>query len=181
MYYTYLWLREDGTPYYVGKGKGKRGFESKKHRHLCPSLDRIIIQYWDNEAEAYLAEKFLIVHYGRIDLGTGCLRNLTDGGENPPNAKGIKRSEEFCKQVRERSKGLKRTEEAKQKMRAAKLGKKRGPYSEEHKLKISKALKGNTNGKNSWGHSQTEKSRKKMSQTKRQNNELRRLIACQIQ
>lgn len=180
-FYTYLWLREDGTPYYVGKGKGKRGFESKSHRHRCPPIERIVINYWPDEETAYAYEMFLIDFYGRIDLGSGCLRNLTDGGDKPPSAKGIKRSEEFCEEMRTRTKGLKRTEEAKDKMRKAKLGKKRGPHSETHKLRISKALEGNTNGKTSWGHKQTEEARKKMSQTKKRNNDLRRLDSCQKQ
>jgi hypothetical protein len=33
------------------------------------------------EGKAFEWEKFYIKHYGRIDLGTGILRNLTDGGE----------------------------------------------------------------------------------------------------
>jgi hypothetical protein len=105
MFYTYLWLREDGTPYYVGKGKGNRGFESKSHRHECPPKERIIIQSWDSEEEAFEAEKFLIAHYGRIDLSTGCLRNLTDGGENPPSWKGRKRTKENCEKVGNANRG----------------------------------------------------------------------------
>lgn len=72
-----MWLREDGTPYYVGKGKDRRAF-----RPGCPPRDRIIIQEWFCEIDALAAEIFLIAFYGRKDLGTGCLRNLTDGGES---------------------------------------------------------------------------------------------------
>jgi len=78
LFYTYLWLRYDGTPYYVGKGHGKRAF-----RRGSPPLERIIVQEWTSEREAFDAEIFLIFYYGRIDKDTGCLRNLTDGGDGP--------------------------------------------------------------------------------------------------
>ena len=42
---------------------------------------RILIQEFPTEADALAAEQFLISYYGRKDLGTGCLINMTDGGE----------------------------------------------------------------------------------------------------
>ena len=81
-YYTYLWLREDGTPYYVGKGSGKRSHVSEGHGvHRPKESASILVQEFPFEADAFVAEKFLIDYYGRLDLGTGCLRNLTAGGE----------------------------------------------------------------------------------------------------
>lgn len=85
MFYTYLWLREDGTVYYVGKGKDNRAFYTSSHKIQCPKdRDRIIIQFFESEGDALLAEKVLISFFGRLDNNSGCLRNLTDGGENPP-------------------------------------------------------------------------------------------------
>jgi len=93
-YYTYLWLRVDGSPYYVGKGKGKRGFASAGHGVHCPKdSTRIITQDWLSEEQAFEAEIFLIAYYGRIDLGTGCLRNRTHGGEGCPGFHGAKSEE----------------------------------------------------------------------------------------
>lgn len=81
-FYTYLWLREDGTPYYVGKGKGYRAYNNDGHRVKKPTENsRIIVQLFESQEDAFFAEKFLIVLYGRMSLGTGCLANLTDGGE----------------------------------------------------------------------------------------------------
>ena len=83
-FYTYLWLRRDGTPYYVGKGtwQGKWHFTNERvYRKGSPPIDRIIIQEHPSEDEALFAEIFLIAFYGRKDIGNGCLRNFTDGGE----------------------------------------------------------------------------------------------------
>jgi hypothetical protein len=81
MFYTYLWLREDGTPYYAGKGIGNRAFIKDSHRVPPPKdKERIIIQEFECEVDAFLAEKFLIAYYGRKDLKTGCLINRTEGG-----------------------------------------------------------------------------------------------------
>ncbi len=78
-FYTYLYLRRDGTPYYVGKGKGRRVVQ--RHHVAIPEPSHIFIQYWANESDALEIEKWYIALFGRKDNGTGILRNLTDGGE----------------------------------------------------------------------------------------------------
>ena len=79
IYYVYQWLREDGTPYYVGKGKGNRAFAK---RPFAPSKERIeIIKSNLTEQQAFDLEIELIAKYGRKDNGTGILRNKTDGGD----------------------------------------------------------------------------------------------------
>lgn len=124
-YYTYLWLREDGTPYYVGKGKGIRGVKGYNHRFHAPQdTSRIIFQYWPSEKDAFAAEIFLIEFYGREDLKTGCLLNMTAGGE------GVRC---YTKNVWI---GRKHSEISRQKQRQAKLGRK---LSSEHRKKISEA------------------------------------------
>ena len=128
MFYTYLWLREDGTPYYVGKGSGKRAYINNSHRVSCPrNVECIIVQEFDSEESSFEAEKFLISYYGRKDLSEGCLTNLTDGGENPPNHKGTKRSKETRRRISEGQMGNQHC-----------LGRK---TSQTTKLKIGKKLK----------------------------------------
>ena len=92
-FYAYLWLREDGSPYYAGKGTGRRAYESYAHGvHRPKDRSRIIIFDKPSEQDAFDAEKELIRRWGRIDNGTGCLRNLTDGGEG---VSGSKHTEEW--------------------------------------------------------------------------------------
>lgn len=74
-YYVYLYLRKEGTPYYVGKGCGVRAF-----RKGCSANIKIVAIHL-TEHEAFILEKTLIAIYGRKDIGTGILRNMTDGGE----------------------------------------------------------------------------------------------------
>ena len=87
-FYAYVWLRENGTPYYVGKGSHDRAYDTRNHRVHCPKvLERIVIYPAQSEDEAFETEIALIWYYGRKDLKLGCLRNLTDGGENPPKGR----------------------------------------------------------------------------------------------
>ena len=65
-----------GAPWYVGKGllgrARKKNRVSKEHMWVLPC---------ETEQAAFECERFFIKLFGRIDLGTGCLRNRTDGGE----------------------------------------------------------------------------------------------------
>lgn len=80
-FYAYLWLRENRMPYYAGKGAGRRAF--RHHECISPPKDRtrILIFLRDSERAAFDTERELIRNWGRLDLGTGCLRNRTDGGD----------------------------------------------------------------------------------------------------
>ena len=122
MFYVYAYLREDQTPYYIGKGKGNRAWE-KNHGVNLPEESRIIlIENNLSQQEAFELEIKLIQQYGRKDLGTGILRNRTNGGEGTA--------------------GLKQTAEHKQKISNALKGIIRPPQTEERKKVVSEKLKG---------------------------------------
>jgi hypothetical protein len=92
-YFVYLYLREKdsatakaGTPYYAGKGCGKRAYEEHRKNGKgvhTPKNQSNIVFLKENltEAEAHSFEIETIAKYGRKDLKTGILHNQTNGGE----------------------------------------------------------------------------------------------------
>jgi hypothetical protein len=81
---VYACLREDGTPYYVGKGRPQRPYRKEGRPCNPPPRERIVILHEGiSEDEAFRIETELIVKYGRKDLDpvNGLLHNRTFGGE----------------------------------------------------------------------------------------------------
>jgi len=180
-FYLYFLRRPDrddpfepgrGCPFYVGKGSnGRKGDHRKAAKRL---LDKggtksrkinIIHKLWkrdldfeediiledltENEANEYEIEA--ISAYGRLDLKTGCLANMTNGGEG---TSGAVMSDEAKKKLSDARVGRfggennpmygkTRPDLAKRN----KLGLNRGiPFTEEHKKKIGEKNKGKNNG-----------------------------------
>ena len=137
MFYTYLWLREDGTPYYVGKGSGRRAYQNKDHCVYRPKYNSLItVQYWESEEKAFEMEKWWIAFWGRKDIGTGILRNMTNGGDGPS---GWVPSEETKAKIKEARKSQVFTVETRAKMGKSRRGAK---HSAETKEKIGASQKG---------------------------------------
>jgi hypothetical protein len=157
-YYTYAYLREDKTPYYIGKGKNRRAHHNCG-RYIQPPKDKNRILFLKKnltEEEAFKHEKYMIAILGRKDLGTGILRNLTDGGEG---SSGRVLSEESRKKMRNSAIGKIVSEKTKQKMSDSSKGK---PKSEEHRKKISEAQRGEKNHR--YGKPLSKENRKKLSE-----------------
>lgn len=127
-FYAYMWLREDGTPYYVGKGCAKRAFIRGSH-HLRPPEDRarILIFSRGSEAEAMATERELIANWGRKDSGTGCLRNFTDGGDGVSGLTHSVESRAKMSAAKKGKPGPRLTPEHMAAMAHGRVGVKRGP------------------------------------------------------
>ena len=139
-YYTYAYLREDKTPYYIGKGKGNRLYK-RGSRVFAPPKDKsriIFLKKNLTETEAFRHEIYMISVFGRKDLGTGILYNMTNGGDG---TSGWVPSEEYRKKMSEAKKGKTHSEDSKKKMSVAQKGK---TLSEEHRRKMSEANKDKT-------------------------------------
>jgi hypothetical protein len=153
-YYTYAYLRKDGTPYYIGKGEKNRAYRKNKGEVKPPKDKTRIIFLKENltEEEAFRHEIYMIFVFGRKDLKTGILRNKTDGGEGPS---GAVRSKETRKKMSQIMKG-KNTKKGKDHPNYGKS------HSEETKRKISEKLSGEKHPM--YGKSHSEETKRKISE-----------------
>ena len=153
-FYIYIYRELEETPIYVGKGSFKKvhhgtarwrrhyqektrlGNRLRKLREKFGySLIPEIIEIQD-ELTAFKKEIELISIFGRCNLGTGSLYNLTGGGEGSP---GRVISEEFRKKIKDSSTGRKHKPETIELLREIS---KNYRHTEEAKIKIGNGNRG---------------------------------------
>ena len=145
MAYVYRHIRLDkNEPFYIGIGSSEyynRAYRNKNRSNLWERIAtkgkyevEILIDNltWDEACEK---EKEFISLYGRINLGTGCLSNLTDGGEGTIN---IIITKEHKQKIAEANRKRIFTEEDRKNISIRHTGRIK---SEESKKKLSNSLK----------------------------------------
>lgn len=188
MAYVYRHIRLDkNEPFYIGissdsnPNRANSNLNRNKFWHNIVNKTPIRVDIlFDNISyeEAKEKEKEFILLYGRKDLGTGSLVNMTSGGEGvlgmvvtedvrkriSENNKGKKQSEETKKKISLARKGFRHTDEVKRRLSEMKKGKKmpnRSPMSEEARRKMSESRKGKSP---SYIYVRTEYHRKRISE-----------------
>lgn len=158
-FYVYMLIDpRTHEPFYIGKGSGDRvSFHIRESNHSQTSnplktnvIKRIqdlglqvgtkIVQESMAETEAFNLERALIAQYGRRNMGTGCLTNMSDGGEG--------------------NSGRAYNPEQASKISAALTGRKRPDVAERNKLKNQQMWE--ERRKSGWSHS--EETRKLLSE-----------------
>jgi hypothetical protein len=144
MYYLYeLWNPITDTPFYVGKGvKNRAEAHQARLQDIDKSLKANIIRsilinglsveikrvYFSNSLEEINSKEIeLIAKYGRRDLGTGILANMTNGGDGGDTVTG-KPIEEIKRRYKKRQ---------------STLNNKTDDEKRAHREKISKSIKAN--------------------------------------
>ena len=137
-FYVYVLFREDGTPFYIGKGRGQRWLQHEQARErgrntpkaniikktirAIGEVPKIKVAEGLSERDALFTEAALIAALGRKPLGP--LTNLSDGGEHGQT-------------------GYTHTQEARAKMSIARKGRK---HSAAHAQNIAASLRGKPHG-----------------------------------
>jgi hypothetical protein len=146
MAYLYRHIRLDkNQPFYIGIGVNSRytrAHEKVKRnrfwRNVVSKTEYEVEIVLDNLTwqEACEKEKEFISLYGRRDLGTGSLCNLTNGGEG---VVGVIRTEEYRQNLRKANLGKKMSAESIEKLKEALVGR---THSLETRQKMSKTRTG---------------------------------------
>jgi hypothetical protein len=141
-YYTYAYLRKDGTPYYIGKGKDNRAYSKKRSIRPPGDTNRILILKENlTEEDAFKHEIYMIGVFGK-KINGGILHNITDGGEG---VSGMKHTDISKEKIGRAFRGKKLTPEHVEKIRNCKWGNswnKGKTISQEQREKIRQTMLG---------------------------------------
>ena len=147
-YYSYIQCKPNGSPFYVGKGKGRRGYDFRKRSHHYKNIitkygaKNILVGKIDCSSEeiAFELEKGLIKCLRR---SAAKLCNKTDGGDG---THGWVASAEIRAKMASAQTGKRYSTESRAKMSASAKVRVRPPMSIETREKISTANKGLVRG-----------------------------------